>query len=499
MNPGKVVDPAPLDAHLRLGPHYAPPHVETHFGFAADQGSFARAALRCVGIGECRRPSGSTMCPSFRATREEQHSTRGRAHLLLEMMRGEVVKGGFRSEAVKDALDLCLACKGCKSDCPVNVDMATYKAEFLAHYYEGHARPRSAWAFGFVHVWLRFAARVPGLAWLATQLPGARAVLRAAAGVDPRRRIPAPAGGTFRAWFRARPAPRRAGRLVVLWPDTFHDHFHPDSAKAAVEVLESAGFRVAIPARDLCCGRPLYDYGFVDVAKRWLGRTLDELRPAIRAGVPVVALEPSCFSVFRDELPNLYPDDQDAKRLAAQTFSLASFLQTEAKDAKLPALRRKVVVHGHCHQKSVEGMAPLVDVLRRVGAEVEAPDTGCCGMAGAFGFEAGRHHDVSIQCGELALMPAVRGAAADTILCADGFSCREQIAQGSQREAMHLADVLRLGLVHGPDGPDRGAPPERAGIERRRAEQRRAVRRAALGVALAGLGIAGWRALRRLA
>lgn len=443
MNPGKVVDPYRLDEHLRLGAGSRRPGPPTHFQFPDDDSSFARATLRCVGVGECRRAEGGTMCPSYRVTRDEQHATRGRARLLFEMLQGDVITEGWKSEAVKEAFDLCLACKGCKSDCPVNVDMATYKAEFLSHYYEGRLRPRHAFAFGLIHWWARVGAPVAGLANVFTQTPGLRRLAKRAAGMAPARAIPPFARQTFRGWLRHRGRPSTGRPRVLLWPDTFNNYFFPQTLAAGVEVLEDAGFDVAIPSATLCCGRPLYDYGMLDLAKRQLRQILDALRPEIAAGTPVVGLEPSCVAVFRDELVNLFPGDADAKRLSRQTLTLAEFLTTKAAGYRPPVLRGKVLLHGHCHQKAIMRLGPDQALLAGMGLDVETPDSGCCGMAGSFGFEAD-HYDISIKVGERVLLPAVRAAATETLVVADGFSCREQILQTTDRRALHLAEVLHL-------------------------------------------------------
>ncbi len=524
MNPGKVVLPNRMDEDLRLGTDYHPTEPATHFQFPADGGSLSNALLRCVGVGLCRRHGGGVMCPSYMVTREEMHATRGRARLLEEMLRGEPLKGGWKSEAVKEALDLCLACKGCKGDCPMQVDMATYKAEFLSHYYQGRARPRGAYAFGMIPVWARLASRAPLLVNFLTQTPGLREVAKAAAGIAPARRIPAFAPETFKEWWsRRQPGGVQAfrcsgvqdsdsgnpeienrkskieNRRVVLWADTFNNHFHPTTAQAAVEVLEAVGFQVAVPMRNLCCGRPLYDYGMLDMAKRWLREILEELRPEIRAGTPMVVLEPSCCSVFRDELVNLLPHDEDAQRLSRQTYLLSELLRKEVPDFPLPKLKRKAVLHGHCHNKSLMKLTDEVAVLQRLGVEFEAPEAGCCGMAGAFGFEQGEHYDVSMRCGERALLPRVREAPGDALIIADGFSCREQIAQCTDRAALHLAQVIQMALREGEQGTP-GERPERAYLRDRDAYVRAAMRTAnAVGAAvlLVGCGVAAWKRQRR--
>ncbi|HVO80379.1 MAG TPA: FAD-linked oxidase C-terminal domain-containing protein [Terriglobales bacterium] len=494
MNPGKVVEPYRLDENLRPGVD-APVVVRpTHFQFPDDKGDLALATLRCVGVGKCRRDEGGVMCPSFRATRDEEHSTRGRAHLLWEMTRGDVLRDGWRDEHVKDSLDLCLSCKGCKSDCPVGVDVATYKAEFLSHYYQGRIRPRSAYAFGNIDLWARLASHAPGLANLATQLPFLREISKLVAGMPLHRSIPAFAPQTFRDWF-ARRAPRPDGSPVVLWPDTFNNYLLPHTAQAAVEVLEAAGFRVLLPLAPLCCGRPLYDFGMLDRAKRLLLDTLDTLAIEIEAGMPVIVLEPSCAAVFRDELVNLFPNDARARRLSERTFLLSEFLEKEATGFQPPRLDRKALVHGHCHHKSVMKMTDEESVLKKMGVAYEAPAPGCCGMAGSFGFEHEKY-DISVAVGELELLPAVREASPETLIIADGFSCREQIAQGTDRHALHLAEVMQMALREGYLG-DAGPFAEQASVRLRQEDVRASMRRAGLAVAGVAAGAALLWALTR--
>jgi FAD/FMN-containing dehydrogenase/Fe-S oxidoreductase len=476
MNPGKLIDPYRLDENLRLGASYDPWQPETHFKFPDDHGSLAAATLRCVGVGKCRRDAGGVMCPSYRVTRDEEHSTRGRAHLLWEMTKGDVIKDGWQNEAVKESLDLCLACKGCKSDCPVGVDVATYKAEFLSHYYETNRRPLNSFAFSNIDLWARAASHVPGLANLATQLPGLRDLAKLAAGIPAQRHIPALAPQTFKDWWEQRYSrsdgrPRPSGRAglddhfgsrsrsaanpVLLWADTFNNHFLPATAKAAVEVLEAAGFEVSVPRAHLCCGRPLYDVGVLDRAKSLLLRIMDELLPEIEAATPIVVLEPSCAAVFRDELTNLFPKDDRAQALSKHVFLLSEFLEQRAKNDAfpLPGLRRKALIHGHCHHKAIMKMTAEESVLNRMGIPFTAPAPGCCGMAGAFGFEKEKY-EVSKAIGELELLPAVRQAPTDWLIVADGFSCREQIAQETDRHALHLAEVLQMALREDAETPE---------------------------------------------
>jgi FAD/FMN-containing dehydrogenase/Fe-S oxidoreductase len=482
MNTGKVVNldgPAyGITENMRIGPDYNPPQPKTHFAYAADRHSFARAALRCVGVGECRREGGGTMCPSYMVTREEKHSTRGRARMLFEMMNGEIIEDGWKSDEVKDALDLCLSCKGCKGDCPVNVDMATYKAEFLSHYYEGRLRPRHAYAFGWIHIWSTLASIAPSLANIFTQTPGLDSLAKWIAGVHPKRKIPPFAPRSFKQWFAARRPKNVSGPPVVLFADTFNNHFHPDIAIAATEVLEDAGFHVLVPMADVCCGRPLYDYGFVGMAKRWWIDTLDKLRPYYQAGMPMVVLEPSCWSAFRDELTNLLPNDEDAKRLKDLTFLLSDFLRNKAPNYSVPPLKRKALIQGHCHQKALDTLNDKEvgklfaekEIFKKMGLEHKVPETGCCGMAGAFGYEnENDHYEVGVAAGERVLLPLVRAAAEEEIIIADGFSCQEQIKQQTNRAALHTAQVLQM-AIRG-DADPHGRPEARVMSARKRAQQ----------------------------
>jgi FAD/FMN-containing dehydrogenase/Fe-S oxidoreductase len=443
MNPGKVVHPAGIDEHLRLGPHYRPPTPKTFFAFAGDEGSFTQASLRCVGVGKCRKEAGGTMCPSYMVTREEKDSTRGRARLLFEMLQGDVITDGWRSEAVRDALDLCLACKGCKDECPVNVDMATYKAEFLAHHYRGRLRPPAHYSMGWLPLLSRVASRAPRLANAATHAPGLAMIAKWAGGIAYERDIPRFARQTFTDWFRARTSPvvSSEGRPLLLWPDSFTNFFHPHVGQAAVRVLEAAGFRVQIPDRPLCCGLTWISTGQLNVAKRVLSQTVNALSPALEAGVPIVVLEPSCATVFRSDLSDLFPYDENAKRLATQTYTLAELLGRWAPEWKPARRSGRAIIQGHCHQKAVLGTTPDTALLEGTGLDAEMLDSGCCGLAGNFGFERG-HYEVSMACAERVLLPAVRNEPVATLLIADGFSCRTQIEQSTGRRALHLAEVL---------------------------------------------------------
>ncbi|MGD1030292.1 MAG: FAD-linked oxidase C-terminal domain-containing protein [Opitutaceae bacterium] len=448
LNPGKLVDPYPPEAFLKLGADYRLRKPGTHFQFPDDDGSLERATHRCVGFGACRKLDAGTMCPSYQATREEVHSTRGRAHLLFEMLQGEILKDGWRNPAVKESLDLCLACKGCKSECPTNVDIATYKSEFLSHHFEGRLRPLNHYAFGYIDLWARLASHAPGLANALGSASLTRRLADFALGLAPERTLPRFAQKTFVNWLKRQPPRTGARGEVVLFADTFNNYFHPAASRAAWEVLTRAGYTVRVPQarQPLCCGRPLYDFGLLASARRYLIRVLDALAPQIEAGLPIILLEPSCASVFRDELRNLLPNHPLGARLREQTFVLSEFLQTQAKGYEPPKLAgRTAILHGHCHHKAVLKFSDEEGLLRRMGIAVKSLDSGCCGMAGPFGFEKDKF-SVSQAIGERALLPAVRAAAADSIIIADGFSCREQITQNSSRVPLHVAEVLHLAL-----------------------------------------------------
>jgi FAD/FMN-containing dehydrogenase/Fe-S oxidoreductase len=488
------------DEGFRLGAGYVSKKPATFFQFPDDNGSFGEATLRCVGVGACRKDHAGTMCPSYMVTREEQHSTRGRAHLLWELLEGKVLgagieKSGWHNDQVREALDLCLSCKACKSECPVNVDLATYKAEFLAHYYEGRPRKLQHYAFGFMDRLAHLSSLIPGvtprLANLPLATPGLSHIIKSILGVAPQRTLPRFAPRSFQSewsnnpglWqgkvkghdfsraglpqqkdgasapvreaqkveapaFRRGNEPSRnegalaPGHAVLLWPDTWNNYYHPQSLTAAAQILERAGFSPEVPRQHVCCGRPLYDFGFLKQARAYLEKILHDFSPQIDAGLPFIFLEPSCASVFRDELVNFFPTDARAQRLREQTLLLSQFLVRHAPHLELPNLSgKKIVLHGHCHHKSVMKMTDEVDLLRRTGADVCLLDAGCCGMAGPFGFEREKY-EISQALGERVLLPAVRAAAPDDLLVADGFSCREQIAQNSPRRALHFAEVI---------------------------------------------------------
>ncbi len=444
MNPHKVVDAYLPTENLRLGADYKPLQPKTHFKFVEDGGGFANAAARCIGVGTCRKQDGGSMCPSYMVTLEEEHSTRGRAHMLFELLQGEVIDGGWKNEQVKRALDLCLACKACKSECPANVDLATYKAEFLSHYYEAERRPLHAYAFGMIDRWAALGSSAPRIANLLSNAPASKRWLQKTLELAPQREMPQLAPVSFQKWASKQRSAKDGAPGVVLWADTFNNYFKPETSRAAFEVLTHAGFNVRVPRSHLCCGRPLYDFGMLDRAKQYLQRIMRVLAPEIEAGLPIVVLEPSCASVFRDELRNLFPDDARADRLRRQTFLLSEFLQQHAYQP--PPLSQKLLLHGHCHHKAIMKMTDEEELLRKTGADLKTLDAGCCGMAGPFGFEQ-KKYAVSQAIGERVLLPAVRQTDPDTLIVSDGFSCREQILQGTGRKAVHLAEVLQRALT----------------------------------------------------
>ncbi|WP_306367097.1 FAD-binding and (Fe-S)-binding domain-containing protein [Nocardiopsis sp. CC223A] len=448
MNPGVIVDPAPVDADVRLAARPLPLLDEATLAYSGDRGDPARALRRCSGVGKCRRHDGpGVMCPSYQVTREERHSTRGRAHLLFEMAAGEVVTDGWASEEVRESLDLCLSCKGCLSDCPVNVDMAAYKAEFLHHHYRGRVRPAAHYSMGWLPVWARLAALAPAELDRALRLPGVSRLAKRLAGVAAERDLPGFARTTFTRAFRRRAARGRArtdGPRVVLWPDTFGEHMDPHIPAAAVRVLEDAGFTVVLPRGPVCCGLTWVSTGQLDTARTVMRRALRALGPLVEEGLPVVGLEPSCTAALRHDLVELVPGEE-SERVAAAVHTLAGFLAEHAPDWRPPRVPAAALAQVHCHQHAVLGFDADRELIARAGVDGEVLDAGCCGLAGDFGFTEG-HYEVSAAIGERELLPRVRAADADTLVLADGYSCRTQIRQGTGRRPLHLAELLARGL-----------------------------------------------------
>ncbi len=466
MNPGMVVDPYRLDEHLRFGPEYQSTRPQTHFHYPEDQDNFVRAVSRCVGVGKCRRPDTGAMCPSYQVTLEERHSTRGRARLLLEMLQpGRLQDAGWKSEEVREALDLCLACKACKSECPVQVDMAAYKAEFLSHYYADRWRPLSAYLLGWVDQWARLGSLAPDLANALLHTPKLGPALLRLSGLAAERIPPRIANASFQSLIRRErklQAPAvilrpetMAEPEVVLWPDTFTNYFEPGIGLAAKRILELSGWRVRVPEGHFCCGRPLYDYGWLGPARRRLRGILARFRPVIERELPIIVLEPSCLSVFKDELLRFFPQYEPARKLSRLAMGLGDFclryrldLDFEklyaARRAGASVLARRAHVHTHCHSKPGASAAER-RCLAALGLEVEEMNTGCCGMAGGFGFEQ-EHFEVSQALAAQRLLPAAKAAGAGTFLISDGFSCRQQVRQNMSRRMVHTAVAMDLRL-----------------------------------------------------
>jgi FAD/FMN-containing dehydrogenase/Fe-S oxidoreductase len=492
MNPGKLSDAVRLYDPVENLRHSLPivgqesehshSNLETHFAFSADRGSFERATERCVGVGACLKKDGGVMCPSYRATGQEQHSTRGRARLLWEMLAGALQKEGFQSEAVHEALDLCLSCKACKTECPVAVDMTQYKSEFLAQRYKGRLHPLHHYVFGFADLSARLGSITPAITNALLNGPLTSPLIKHIVGIAQERQLPRLASKPYR---QSRPksnetnnvsrpsassqhmpgAPGLAGgpglasetrdstkagialsQPVVLWADTWNNYYHPQTLIAAESVLTQAGFRVQTTKGHICCGRALYDFGLLSNARAYLTKVLDRVAPEIEAGLPFIFLEPSCASVFKNEALDFFPDGllaDLAKKMSSQVWLLADWLAAKAPDWVTGRLQgAQVLVHGHCHHKAVfGGPTNEIALLRKAGAAVELINSTCCGMAGPFGFEAEKF-EVSKAIANLDLLPAVNAAAPTTIIVADGFSCREQISQLAHRQGLHFAEIL---------------------------------------------------------
>ncbi|HLJ97065.1 MAG TPA: FAD-linked oxidase C-terminal domain-containing protein [Gemmataceae bacterium] len=454
LNPGKIVDAPPLASQFRYGPGYLTPEVSTVFDFTAD-GGLTRSAELCAGVGECRKKRDGTMCPSYQATREEEHSTRGRANALRLAITGQLGAGGFTDPSLREVLDLCLECKACKSECPTNVDMARLKAEFLHHYFQEHGLPWRNWLFGHVATFGRAGS---ALAPTINRL-GQNRLLRwlgeVALGIDRRRALPQFArlslsGRLRRLAQRASAQPEQAN--VLLFCDTFTDLFEPDLGRAAAALLGQAGCGVDFGLRSsgeesiVCCGRPLISNGLLDQAVRHAQHNVQRLHEAAVAGKMITACEPSCLLTIQDDYPALLRGElrQKAAIVAAacRTFEQVLEAREGSKDLRFASGPKKILVQGHCHQRSLTGMEPTLRLLRRIpGAEVVDLDAGCCGMAGSFGYER-EHYEISRAVGEQRLFPALRAASADTVVVAAGFSCRRQIEHFTGRAALHPAELL---------------------------------------------------------
>ncbi|HYS16222.1 MAG TPA: FAD-linked oxidase C-terminal domain-containing protein, partial [Candidatus Binatia bacterium] len=442
MNPGNIVAPAGITEHLRYGTQYTTWEPATLLDFS-EQGGFAASIEMCNGVGACRKTLEGTMCPSYMATKDEEHSTRGRANALRAVLSGRLPPTEFTGRRLYEVMDLCLECKGCKAECPANVDMAKLKYEFLHHYYEANGLPLRNRLFGRIARMNRLGSRVPALVNWVSGLAPSRWALEKIAGIDRRRPLPSLAAQTFTDWFSRRVPPAASPRgEVVLFNDTFTTYNVPEIARAAVEVLEAGGYRVVLVERK-CCGRPLISKGMLAEARDHAAWNVARLAPYARRGVAIVGLEPSCLLTLRDETVDLVRTD-DARAVARQSLLFEEFLVRERARGLTLSFRangRKALLHGHCHQKALVGTAPTVAALRWAGFEVEEVDSGCCGMAGSFGFER-EHYDISVALGNRRLAPAVKAAAAETEIVAPGISCRQQIQHLAGRRAKHPAEVL---------------------------------------------------------
>lgn len=443
LNPGVLVEPRPLDGDLRgTGKGWEPGLQGAREGLRLlhDGGDFGSAVHRCTGVGKClasNQASGGVMCPSFQATRDEKDSTRGRSRVLQEMVDGSLISGGWSSPEVHDALDLCLSCKGCLSDCPTGIDMASYKSEVLYQTYKSKRRPRTHYIMGRLPMWAKINAPFALITNLALKVPGVSHLARWVAGMDQRRSIPAFAVRPFSYWMRDHKP--KGQREVLLWADSFTEYFSTAGGRAAVSVLESAGYAVSLLERPQCCGLTWITTGQLDQAREMLARAVDQLHPYVSEGVPVVGIEPSCLSVLRSDAVELL-DDPRAAEVANGVFTLSELLAKDVSWQPPNLVGTSLIVQPHCHQASVLGFEADLDILKRTGATIERL-AGCCGLAGNFGVEKG-HYEVSVAVAEQQLLPAIREASPGTIVLADGFSCRTQLDDLVQVKALHLAELL---------------------------------------------------------
>ena len=457
MNPGKIVRPSKQDdsSLFRFKPGYAHIAIQPVLDWSA-HGSLAHAAEMCNNNGHCRKFDADVMCPSYRVTRDEQHSTRGRANTLRLALSGQLGADAFTSEEMHETFDLCVSCKGCKRECPTGVDMAKMKIEFLYHYKEHHGLTVQDKLIAYLPRYAPYAAKMGGLLNLRNKLPSLAAWSERTLGFSAKRPLPTWRSDHFRSGRRLRKASSAAqGRVVVLFVDTFTTYFEPGNARAALRVLRAAGYGALIPQADhgrrpLCCGRTYLSVGMIAAAKREATRFLTGVQPFLDRGMPLVGLEPSCLFTLRDEIPMLLKSDE-SERLANRALTFEEFLQQEHESERLrwsltPIRAPRALLHGHCHQKAYGVMGAVESTLRMVpGLEVETIQSSCCGMAGSFGFDA-KHYDLSMEMAEANLLPAVRAADADTLIVADGSSCRQQIRDGTGRQALHVARVLQEAL-----------------------------------------------------
>jgi FAD/FMN-containing dehydrogenase/Fe-S oxidoreductase len=444
MNPGKLINAMPVDANLRLGPNYQRKEVASLFTYDERLGDlgFSRETERCIGMGKCRSLEGGTMCPSFRATREERYSTRGRARLFFELLKGEVIQDGWNNADVKDSLDLCLGCKGCKTDCPTNVDIARYKSEFLWRHYQTNRRPLMDTMIGRISEWLPYATKVAPVANFFMENKLSRKI-GSAFGLAAEVQFPKIASESFTSSTTAKRLLSRVSsskkKQVHLWIDSFNNGFSPEVLEAGVIVLEKLGYSVNLVKKQTCCGRPYYDVGMIDKAKANLEKILDQLEDPLKQQSLIVVLEPSCLSVFRDEMPGLFPKDKRAEQLKSSVVTLSEFIAREK--IELSLLDEDIRIHGHCHQKSCGGMQAEQALLNGVGGRGKLISAGCCGVAGAYGYHS-KTAPIARKIGEEEFKPVIDNLPTDAHIVADGFSCRGQIKKVTDRKALHLAQLL---------------------------------------------------------
>ena len=454
-NPGKIVRPSKMDDRslFRFKPGYATPEFDTAFDWSEWRG-FAGAVEMCNNNGACRKADVGVMCPSYRATGEERHLTRGRANTLRLAISGQLGADALTSDAMAETMDLCLSCKGCKRECPTGVDMARMKIEFLHQHNKRHGLSLHDRLIAYLPRYAPMAVKVAALMNLRDRVPGLAALSERLTGFSARRPLPRWRSDRFQ--DREGNGGGAAGREVVLLVDTFNRYFEPEKARAALRVLHAGGYTVHVAApesagRPLCCGRTFLAAGLVDEARAEARRLIAAVKPFVDRGVAVVGLEPSCLFTLRDEYTVMLPAEE-TRELAANALLFEEFLAREADAGRLelplkPLASGKILLHGHCHQKAFAVMGAVEKVLRLIpDCEVRQIEAGCCGMAGAFGYESG-HYDVSMKIGEMDLLPAVRAAGDDALIVADGTSCRHQIADGTDRRALHAAEVLALALA----------------------------------------------------
>ena len=450
-NPGKIVDAPPMTENLRISPVYRTIELKTGFGYT-DEGDYAGAIEMCNGQGACRKVIGGTMCPSYMVTRDEEHSTRGRANALRAAMSGALPLDSLTSKRMYDVMDLCLECKGCKAECPSNVDMAKLKYEFLDKYYKANGHPIRNRIFGNIAALSRLGSFFAPLSNWSLKSAWIREMLDEYAGIDKRRLLPSFSSQTFTQWFRARGgSPKSAATRgqVVLFPDTFTNYNYPALGRAAVKVFEGLGYQVILPS-SRCCGRPMLSKGMMDQAQRNARFNVYRVYPYVQRGAKLVGLEPSCVLSFRDDYVDLLGGDAKAKTVSENTMLVEEFVlfaqQEQGAGAQFKDLSQKLLVHGHCHQKALVGTRPTMQVLQTVlGCDAEEIDSGCCGMAGSFGFEK-EHYDISLKIGEQTLFPRIRNEADSIVIVAQGISCRQQIEHGTGRQAKHLVEILAEAL-----------------------------------------------------